>query len=156
MPRRCCDFRLSTFFPSTEFEFHLMAAKLKFSDLSPQALSSILVEFCDGKTISTMLNVFLGDSRNLRPMAYDVCRGVLVERFVRLKSKLRGEPEAQDVVDATREDVRLSHSHPPHVGDFSRWCATLEYFEVHVRTKEACSLSRIQWVVWFGQLSLSK
>jgi hypothetical protein len=81
--------------------------------ISQEVLLAILSSgFCSGKTISTLLlNVALCNHR-LRPGATALCRGILVQRLIELAAKFVGvAPDVKDVIDAIREDCRLSSRH---------------------------------------------
>jgi hypothetical protein len=143
---------------------------------SSQALSAVLSsEFCSGKTISTFFLIVARSNHRLRPGATSLCRGILVHRFIELANNFVGEPDVKDVIDAIREDCRLSSQQDEdhgedHVDDLSRssisivtklseWCAILDYFEIHLRVaKEKMNNSNISdmlhhpllWIVWTG------
>jgi hypothetical protein len=149
-----------------------------FTDLPDTALAAILSGFCDGKTISTLaLNVVSSSRGSHGPRFWNLCRNVLVERYVRLSSgPLRAYEEIRDVLDITREDIRLSTNDEDDsiVTKFSYWCGILDYFETQLHifqqqqqqqddvaaaagsSKQQCLRRRRepQWIVWRGTMTL--
>jgi hypothetical protein len=141
-----------------------------FTDLPDTALAAILSGFCDGKTISTLALNLVSSRGGHGPRFWNVCRNVLVERYVRLThGPLHAYEEIRDVLDITREDIRLSTNEDDDiVTKFSHWCAILDYFEtqLHIfqqlQQQQQKQRTRIigrhrrepQWIVWRGTMTV--
>jgi hypothetical protein len=164
-----------------------------FTELPDTALAAILSGFCDGKTISTLaLNVMSGRGRNSGHRRFwNICRNVLVERYIRLSrhgsllsssSSSTAYEEIRDVVDITREDIRLSTNDDDDdmITKFSHWCAILDYFETQLHLYQVAAAAQSQqqqhqsnhpsssslsspilprrrepqWIVWRGNMTM--
>jgi hypothetical protein len=127
---------------------------MHFTELPDTALAAILSGFCDGKTISTLaLNVVSNRSGHCR--FWNICRNVLVERYIRLSrhgsllssSSSSAYEEIRDVLDITREDIRLSTNDDDDddmITKFSHWCAILDYFETQLHLFQIAAAAQSQ------------
>jgi hypothetical protein len=125
-----------------------------FCELPSEVLASVLCDFSQGKAISTFLVVARGNAA-LRLSALKLCRGALVQRYVKLSAHMQHYEEIRDVLDIIREDIRLSEDDDDTIiTKFSEWCAILDYFETQLVITTAASYRRPQWVVWSGRLEI--
>ena len=89
-------------------------------DLSPDILTSILCDWCEGKTISTFLLTHAN--------ALDYTKGALVARIDRWAHQVPHQDEILSVLALLRDDIETS---TPTVLLYSEQCAILDYFEGH-------------------------
>jgi hypothetical protein len=128
--------------------------------LPAEVLASVLGKFSRGKTISTFLMVACSH-RELRPTAYSLCRGALVQRYIELSTHPALVPtvsysEIRDVLDVIREDIRLSNDDDDQMmAMFSEWCAILDYFEIQLEATNPPHFRCPQWIIWCGQLGIT-
>jgi hypothetical protein len=128
-----------------------------FTELPDTALAAILSGFCDGKTISTLaLNVVNGRNSGGHRRFWNICRNVLVERYIRLRCRHGGllsfstitadrSEEIRDILDITREDIRLStNDDDDMITKFSHWCAILDYFETQLQLFQVAAATQSQ------------
>jgi hypothetical protein len=130
-----------------------MTSVPSFCQLPSEVLAAVLCGYSQGKTISTFLVVARGNA-TLRRVAFPLCRGALVQRYMELRLRVQEDDEIRDVLDIVREDIRLSEDDADdHImTKFSGWCAILDYFETQLAI--SVSYRRPQWVVWSGRLEI--
>jgi hypothetical protein len=127
-----------------------------FHELPVEVLASVLGIFCDGKAISTFL-VVTKSNRTLRTAALRLCRAALVQRYTKLREKLKEYEEIRDALDVIRHDIRREDDlDGMAVSKFSELCAVLDYFETQLSVTSAAhrNYRRPQWIVWSGRLCI--